>query len=49
MTLPVKLYHPDHPRNEEPDPAKRKTLTARTQAELEGLTRLGWKPIEEAK
>lgn len=42
MSFP-KLYHPDHPRNEQADPALRKTLTPSTQAELEALLRIGWK------
>lgn len=39
MTFPVKLYHPDH---KNPD----KVLTARNQAELDALLRIGWKVKE---
>lgn len=33
MFTPVKVYHPD----------SKKTLTARTQEELDALIRIGWK------
>jgi len=41
MQFPAKVYHP-----ESSDPAKPKTLTARDQAELDRLLKLGWKVKE---
>jgi len=43
MKFPVKLIHPDHPQNDNPDPTRVKVLTAKNQAELDGLLRIGWK------
>ena len=41
--FPVKLIHPFHPRNNDPDPSKVKTLTANSQFELDRLLAIGWK------
>ena len=43
MSILPKLYHPEHPNNDHPDPAKRKTLTPSNLDEMQRLLGIGWK------
>lgn len=37
-----KLFHPDHPHNEHPEPKMRKTLTPCHEEEMRRLLQMGW-------